>query len=66
MIWGETGRPGYGLYDRALGAAYLQGFWEAIEKEGARQTGGIQFTPCLRSVSYVLRPAIPVVHRNPL
>ncbi len=32
MIWGETGRPGYGLYDRALGAAYLNGLWEAIVK----------------------------------
>ena len=32
MIWGESGRPGYGLYDRALGAAYLNGLWEAIEK----------------------------------
>jgi len=32
MIWGETGRPGYGLYDRALGAAYLNGLWEAVEK----------------------------------
>lgn len=32
MIWGETGRPGYGLYDRALGAVYLNGLWEAIEK----------------------------------
>lgn len=30
MIWGETGRPGYGLYDRALGAAYINGLWEAI------------------------------------
>lgn len=30
MIWGEVGRPGYGLYDRALGAAYLQGLWEAL------------------------------------
>ena len=30
MIWGERGRPGYGLYDRALGAAYLNGLWEAI------------------------------------
>ena len=30
MIWGETGRPGYGLYDRALGAAYLQGVWEGL------------------------------------
>lgn len=32
MIWGETGRPGYGLYDRALGAIYLTGIWEALEK----------------------------------
>ena len=23
MIWGETGKPGYGLFDRALGATYL-------------------------------------------
>lgn len=33
MIWGETGKPGYGLYDRALGAMYLNGLWEAIDKE---------------------------------
>lgn len=32
MIWGETGRPGYGLYDRALGAVYLNGIWETLEK----------------------------------
>jgi len=32
MIWGETGRPGYGLYDRALGAMYIKGLWEAIER----------------------------------
>lgn len=32
MIWGETGRAGYGLYDRALGATYINGLWEAIEK----------------------------------
>lgn len=32
MIWGERAMPGYGLYDRALGAAYLNGLWEAIEK----------------------------------
>lgn len=32
MIWGEQGRAGYGLYDRALGASYLNGLWEAIEK----------------------------------
>jgi mannonate dehydratase len=30
MIWGETGLPGYGLFDRALGAMYLQGLWEAV------------------------------------
>ena len=34
MIWGETGRPGYGLYDRALGCAYINGLWEAIDKRG--------------------------------
>ena len=37
MIWGEVEpdgttrsgvRPGYGLYDRALGAAYLRGLWD--------------------------------------
>jgi len=32
MIWGETGKPGYGLYDRALGAVYLNGLREAFEK----------------------------------
>ncbi|MDR0550637.1 MAG: mannonate dehydratase [Spirochaetaceae bacterium] len=31
-IWGETGMPGYGLYDRALGVAYLNGLYEAIDK----------------------------------
>ncbi len=35
MIWGETARPGYGLYDRALGAAYLNGLWEACKKSRA-------------------------------
>ncbi len=32
MIWGEMGKPGYGLYDRALGAAYINGLFEACEK----------------------------------
>ncbi len=32
MIWGESGKPGYGLYDRALGAAYINGLFEACEK----------------------------------
>ncbi|WP_295157002.1 mannonate dehydratase [uncultured Brachyspira sp.] len=31
-IWDEVSMPGYGLYDRALGAVYLQGLWEAIKK----------------------------------
>ena len=33
MIWDEVAMPGYGLYDRALGATYLNGLWEAIEKQ---------------------------------
>lgn len=33
MIWGEQGKAGYGLYDRALGAAYINGLFEAAEKE---------------------------------
>ncbi len=32
MIWGETGKPGYGLFDRALGAVYINGLWEAVSK----------------------------------
>ncbi len=32
MIWDEVAMPGYGLYDRALGATYLNGLWEAIVK----------------------------------
>jgi len=30
MIWGEEGRPGYGLYDRALGAMYLNGVLDTL------------------------------------
>jgi mannonate dehydratase len=37
MIWNEKARPGYGLYDRALGIAYLNGLWEAIEKENIKE-----------------------------
>lgn len=37
MIWGEVAMPGYGLYDRALGATYLNGLWEAIEKSQNRK-----------------------------
>lgn len=32
-IWGEDAKPGYGLYDRALGASYLCGLFEAVEKD---------------------------------
>lgn len=32
MIWGEVGKPGYGLFDRALGAVYINGLFEAVEK----------------------------------
>jgi len=32
MIWNEQARPGYGLYDRALGIMYLWGLWDAFQK----------------------------------
>lgn len=32
MVFGETGIAGYGLFDRAMGATYLNGLWEAIVK----------------------------------
>jgi len=32
-IFGEVCRPGYGLYDRALGVMYLLGLWDAYENE---------------------------------
>lgn len=35
-IWGEVGMPGYGLYDRAIGASYLNGLWESIDKMSRR------------------------------
>jgi mannonate dehydratase len=33
-LWGEEKecRPGYGLYDRALGAIYMLGIWDSLEK----------------------------------
>ena len=33
-IFGEKCRPGYGLYDRALGIMYLWGVWDSLEKFG--------------------------------
>lgn len=37
MIWGEVAMPGYGLYDRAIGASYILGLQEAIIKNEARK-----------------------------
>lgn len=38
-LWGEEKncRPGYGLYDRALGIMYLWGIWDTLEKEANNQ-----------------------------
>ena len=35
-VWGEDGKPGYGLFDRAMGACYLYGLFEAAEREGKK------------------------------
>lgn len=32
-LWNEVCRPGYGLYDRALGIMYLLGLWDAYDTE---------------------------------
>lgn len=32
-IWNEKCRPGYGLYDRALGIMYLWGIWDTLERQ---------------------------------
>ncbi|MBS4209333.1 mannonate dehydratase [Bacillus sp. FJAT-50079] len=39
MIWGEQARPGYGLYDRALGIMYILGLWDSLEnsKKGRKE-----------------------------
>lgn len=39
MIWDEQARPGYGLYDRALGIMYILGIWDSLEK--VKQSNGI-------------------------
>ena len=31
-IWDEKCRPGYGLYDRALGIMYILGVWDMLDK----------------------------------
>lgn len=32
-LWDEESRPGYGLYDRALGIMYMMGAWDMLEKQ---------------------------------
>ena len=31
-IWNESCRPGYGLYDRALGIMYIWGIWDSLQR----------------------------------
>ena len=39
MIWDEDAKPGYGLYDRALGAMYITGIWETLDRlDGKKET----------------------------
>ena len=40
-LWGEgpgTVRPGYGLYDRALGIMYMLGAWDQMDKQAGKKT----------------------------
>ena len=40
-LWGEgpgTVRPGYGLYDRALGIMYMLGVWDMLDKLDGKVT----------------------------
>ncbi|WP_410770460.1 mannonate dehydratase [Fontibacillus sp. BL9] len=37
-LWGEICRPGYGLYDRALGIMYLWGLWDAFSSQATAST----------------------------
>jgi len=45
-IWGEVCRPGYGLYDRALGIMYLHGLWDAYESQ--KEAGELQCSPFMK------------------
>lgn len=36
-IWDERCRPGYGLYDRALGIMYLWGVWDAAQRKAKQE-----------------------------
>ena len=33
-----TVRPGYGLYDRALGIMYMLGIWDTLDKNAGKVT----------------------------
>ncbi|ANY73870.1 mannonate dehydratase [Paenibacillus ihbetae] len=41
-IWGEQCRPGYGLYDRALGIMYLWGLWDAYTRKSQDQASKLK------------------------
>ena len=51
MIWGETGQPGYGLHDRALGAMYLQGLWEGLQSPVAQNYSTFSMQTLLTTVA---------------
>ena len=36
-IWNEDCRPGYGLYDRALGIMYMWGIWDMLDRQKEEQ-----------------------------
>ncbi|UFU00787.1 mannonate dehydratase [Radiobacillus kanasensis] len=42
MIWDEQARPGYGLYDRALGIMYILGIWDSLTKQKVVTLEGIE------------------------
>ncbi|WP_342415935.1 mannonate dehydratase [Paenibacillus sp. FSL R10-2782] len=43
-LWGEQCRPGYGLYDRALGIMYLWGLWDALACNQVRHISPVSKT----------------------
>ena len=45
MIWDEVAMPGYGLYDRALGATYLNGLWRLLKKVQDHKSEAIMNRP---------------------
>ncbi len=40
-LWAEQVRPGYGLYDRAMGIMYLWGLWDALERQRGPLASGM-------------------------